>query len=151
MASEHHPVKAGTIVRVAFATATLVFAAAGLLLGGETSLLAAAGVFGTIWLAWDLLAEYAVQPLTDWLRDAVSDAGGGARPPRLSLDDTVRLLENHLARPTDRRVDLNAAIRLEEIYRTVKNDPARARRVIEIARERYPEAPELERYSTDAD
>ena len=41
---------------------------------------------------------------------------------------------------------VNAAIRLDEIYRTVKKEPDKARRAVEKVRERYPEASEWERY-----
>ncbi len=70
---------------------------------------------------------------------------------RLSLDDTIRLLEGHIERGASRRVEINSAIRLEEIYRMVKKDPAAAGRVIERVRERYPDAVKLRRYDSEDD
>jgi hypothetical protein len=65
---------------------------------------------------------------------------------RLTLEDNIRLLERHLEHRTSQKVDINSAIRLEEIYRTVKKDPNRASRVIQTVLDRYPDAPELERF-----
>ncbi len=47
-------------------------------------------------------------------------------PHRPTLDDTIRLLESHLSQGASRSVEIQAAIRLEEIYRTVKQDPGGA-------------------------
>ena len=58
----------------------------------------------------------------------------------------AQFLEGHLERGASPRVEINAAIRLEEIYRTVKQDPERARRVVDLVLERYPTAPKLERF-----
>lgn len=109
---------------------------------------AASAGLGIIWWGWDLLVGFVLQPLGDWLFEAFAGGAvdGEGRVDPLTLDDTIRLLESHLEHRTSQKVDLNSAIRLEEIYRTVKQDPERARRVIATVLERYPDAPELERY-----
>lgn len=130
-----------------FGTATVAFGLIGLAIRGDARWFAASGIFGAIWWAWDLLAAHVFAPLSDWAFRALSgDALGPPPNVRPTLDETIRLLENHLERPTTRQVDINAAIRLEEIYRTIKRDSAKARRAIRIVRERYPDAPELARY-----
>ncbi len=139
----------GRTVRVIFGTATVVFALLGFIVGeGSGRLFAASAAFGAVWFGWDLLLDHLFRPLGGWASRLLTEGttGGGGFSARPSLDDTVRLLERHLARPTSRQVDINAAIRLEEIYRVVKQDPARAREVIRVVRERYPDAPELQRF-----
>jgi len=141
-------IRVSTVVRALFGTACAVTLVVAVLVGNDPRWYAISGALGLIWWAWDLLLEHVLLPVGDWL---LATFTGGPEDPRasqdrLTLDDTIRLLENHLARPTSRKVDINSAIRLEEIYRTVKQDPERARQVIETVLERYPEAPELERY-----
>jgi hypothetical protein len=136
------------VVRSLLAVAAVGFGGVGLI-GGDERLLVAAGAFGIIWTIWDLMWERVLGPATDWLTRALTEGVSG--PPvdtRPTLDDTIRLLESHLARDTARSVQIQAAVRLEEIYRTVKKDPERAREVIQRVRERYPDAEELERFGT---
>jgi hypothetical protein len=146
--SSDAPLTTTRVVRGIFATATFVFLGAALLVGDDPRLYAASAAFGTIWWVWDLLEEHVFRPVGLWITRRLLGGGIGAAPSNLrpDLDETIRLLESHLTRGASRRVDLNAAIRLEEIYRLVKRDPVRARRVIEIVRARYPDAPELKRY-----
>lgn len=141
-------IRASTAVRALFGTACIATLCIAVLVGGDPRWYAISGALGLIWWAWDLLLEHVILPVGDWLFAMFT---GGPEDPRasqdrLTLDDTIRLLESHLARPTSRKVDINSAIRLEEIYRTVKQNPERARRVIETVLERYPDARELERY-----
>ena len=83
----------------------------------------------------------------DWIEQLFTGYSVGVpHRDRPSLDDLIRLLESHLEQGASRQVDINSAIRLEEIYRTVKQDPEKARAVIAKVRERYPDAPELERF-----
>jgi hypothetical protein len=136
------------IVRMVFGTATVSLLVVAFVVGREPRLFAAAAAFGAIWWSWDLLLEHVFQPLGDWIVGTLASGGIGMSDPtaRPTLDELVRLLENHLARGSSRQVDLNAAIRLEEIYRTVKRDPEGARRVIALVLERYPDAPELQQF-----
>lgn len=140
-------IRASTVVRGVFGTATIGSLLIALLVG-DPRWYAISAACGLVWWAWDLLLEHLFLPLGDWFMGIVT--GGvtdqSASQTRLTLEDTIRLLENHLQHHTVPKVDINSAIRLEEIYRTVKKDPERARRVIEIVLERYPDAPELERY-----
>ena len=140
-------IRVSTVIRGFFGTATIGSLLIALLIG-DARWYAISAACGLVWWAWDLLLEYFLVPLGDWFMGIVT--GGvtdqSASQTRLTLEDTIRLLENHLQHHTAPKVDINAAIRLEEIYRTVKKDPERARRVIEIVLERYPDAPELERY-----
>jgi hypothetical protein len=126
---------------------TLVFAIIGVATG-DLRWWGASAVTGTAWWVWDLLVEHVLEPLEEWVVQVASGGslGGGVGGDRPSLDETIAYLERHLERPTSRQVDINSAIRLEEIYRTVKKDPGRARAVIRTVRERYPDAPELERF-----
>jgi hypothetical protein len=147
------PLTTGRIVRAFFAAATFVFLGAALMVRTDPRLYAASAAFGTIWWLWDLLMAYVVEPLGEWFVRQVLGGGIGAAPSDLrpDLDDTIRLLEAHLARGGGRHVDINAAVRLEEMYRLAKKDVAQARRVIAIVRERYPDAPELDRYEGDGE
>lgn len=141
------PISVTRAVRTIFGTGTVAFTLMGLAVGEDPRWFAAAAVFGGIWWGWDLLVAHVLEPLSDWAGHLFASAGFDAPPTvRPTLDEMIALLERHLERPTSRQVDLNAAIRLEEIYRTVKKDPDRARDVIRRARERYPDAPELRRY-----
>lgn len=136
------------IVRTVFGTATVALLLVALLVNREPRLFAAAAAFGAVWWSWDLLLEHVFQPLGDWIVGTMAAGGVGMSEPatRPNLDELVRLLEGHLARGSSRQVDINAAIRLEEIYRTVKRDPDGAQRVIALVLERYPDAAELERF-----
>jgi hypothetical protein len=132
-----------SVVRAVFATATVVFGGLGLLLR-EPRLLVAAGVCGALWTLWDVFWNRWIAPGGSWLFRSLTEGTGGDLPNlRPSLDDTIRLLENHLAGAAHPRVRIQAAIRLEEIFRTVKRDPARAREVLARARALFPDAPEL--------
>ncbi|HET7038966.1 MAG TPA: hypothetical protein VFH97_03710 [Gemmatimonadales bacterium] len=137
------------VVRAVLAVAALVFGMLGFLTG-DARVLAAAGALAIIWTAWDLLWDRVFGPSLEWAARLFTEGAGG--PPadtRPTLDDTIRLLESHLARDASRSVHLQAAIRLEEIYRTIRKDPARARAVIERVRQRYPDAEELRSYARD--
>jgi hypothetical protein len=140
-------------VRRVLGLATLVFVVAGFVFDRNTPLFVAAGACATMWWAWDFLVEFVFEPIEDFVHyllqgGAAQNDRSGLRP---SLDDTVRLLENHIANPTSAKVDINAAIRLEEIYRTAKKDPAKAQEVLRTVRARYPDAPELQRYGDGDD
>ncbi len=145
------PIGVRRIGRVVFGTATVFFAFFGLLVSDDARWLVAAGAFGIIWGAWDLLLEHVVVPLGDWASHIFVSGTGSGPPPNIrpTLDDTIRLLESHLEQRASRRVEINAAIRLEEIYRTVKKDPSKAQSVIDRVRQRYPHAPELRQFDRD--
>ena len=147
MANDHLPISVGGIVRAAFGFATIVFAVIGFLLGSDPRWFAASGAFGLIWTLWGWAHDHILSPFGEWLaRAGAGDVGqlkvGGLRP---TLDDTIRLLESHLAGGASRHVQIHAAIRLEEIYRTIKKDRVRAAEVMSRVRTLYPDAPELER------
>ena len=131
------------IVRTVFATAAVVFGGLGLVLR-EGRLLVAAGLCGILWTVWDVLWTRIIGPGTEWGFRALTEGAGGPPPNiRPTIDDTIRLLESHLARDASRAVHIQSALRLEEIYRTIRKDPARARAVLDAARRRYPDAAEL--------
>jgi hypothetical protein len=142
-------VSASRVVRAVLGTATVALLVLALALDRDPRLFAAAAIFGTIWWSWDLLMKHVFEPLADWALGTVVGSGLGPSDPSLrpTLDELVVLLERHLERPTSQKVDINAAIRLEEIYRTVRPDPAAARRVIATVQARYPDAPELQRFA----
>jgi hypothetical protein len=142
------PVSASKVVRAVFATGTVVFFAVGLLVRDDPRWFAAAGALGLVWWVWDILVDYVFLPFSDWFFGLLTGqhAGEPMNDLRPSMDDTIRLLESHLEHDASEQVCVNAAIRLEEIYRTVKKDSKRARQVVESVREQYPEAPEWERF-----
>ena len=153
MQSGPPPYSVARAVRMIFATATVALLGAALVIRSDPRLFVAGGACGAIWWFWDLLVEYVASPFGDWVSTQLLGGGIGSLPPqaRPSLEEVIRLLQSHLERGASRHVDINAAIRLEEIYRTVKKDPARARAAIRLAKERYPDAPELARYHLDDD
>lgn len=136
----------GIVVRAVFAAATVVFLLLGLGLRSPR-LLAAAAAFGLVWTLWDLLWDRVLGPGGAWaarvLTEGVGEAPAATRP---TLDDTIRLLESHLAHGADRHVEIQAAIRLAEIYRTIRKEPERAREILEAVRRKYPDAAEIARH-----
>jgi hypothetical protein len=137
------------VVRAVLAVASVAFGVVGLALG-EPRVLAAAGALAILWTAWDVLWTRVLGPAVDWATRALTEGvSGPSTDTRPTLDDTIRLLESHLARDAARSVHIQAAIRLEEIYRTVRKDPERAREVIARIRSRYPDAEELARFQRD--
>ena len=145
------PVTVSRVGRTAFSAATIFCGLGGLVLRDDARWFVAAGIFGILWWTWDLLVEHVMGPFGDWVAALFMSGAGDGPPPNIrpSLEDTIRLLESHLGHRASRQVEINAAIRLEEIYRTVKKDPQRAQIVIDRVRERYPDAPELERYDRE--
>jgi hypothetical protein len=138
-------IRPGSVVRAVFATATVVFTGLGLLVR-EPRLFVAAGICGILWTVWDVFWDRWIAPGSAWMfRTLTEGTGGDPVNMRPTLDDTIRLLESHLAGAAHPRVRIQAAIRLEEIYRTVKKDPDRARSVRERARALFPDAPEWRR------
>jgi len=143
MSSSDRWTRPEVIVRGVLATATVVFGGLGLVLR-EGRVLVAAGMCGVLWTVWDVLWNRVIGPGTDWGFRALTEGTGGPAPNiRPTIDDTIRLLESHLARDASRSVHIQSALRLEEIYRTLRKDRARARAVIAAAQQRYPDAPEL--------
>ncbi len=105
---------------------------------------AASAAFGTAWWGWDFLWGNVLGPLGEWFTGMLTGTATVEEPPDLSLDDTVRLLESHLAESAvPRHVQIQSALRLAEIYRINRKDPAKAREVVERVRARWPDAPEL--------
>ncbi|HEX9730184.1 MAG TPA: hypothetical protein VGA37_16945 [Gemmatimonadales bacterium] len=140
----------GRIVRVAFAVATILFAVAGYL-AHDARLYVASGAFAVLWTLWDLVWDHVVAPFGEWVAVTLLQGGADGPPPntRPTLEDTIRLLESHLASDeTAPHVKIQAAIRLEEIYRTVKKRPDRASDVVRRISQRFPDAAELARFHT---
>jgi hypothetical protein len=136
----------GAVVRWALSAATIVFLVAGLL-GKSTGALVASGAFGTMWWAWDLLNENVFAPFGNWLSGLLSgDVLAGDDGDPLTLQDTIELLEHRLRPGVAPHIVIQAALRLEEIYRLDQHDSAKARAVIARARELVGDAPQLKRY-----
>lgn len=132
------------VVRSIFAAATVIFGLLGLIVR-EGRFFVAAGIFGTVWTLWDVVWTRLVEPASTWVFRMLTEGAGGAPPNiRPTLDDTIRLLESHLESNANQRVKVQAAMRLEEIYRTVRKDPARAQAVVRRIRGLYPDAKELQ-------
>lgn len=137
------------IVRAAFATATVIFGGIGLLVR-DARLLVASGIFGILWTLWDVLWGRWIEPASTWAFRVLTEGAGGPPPNiRPTLDDTIRLLESHLAGDASRHVQIQAALRLEEIYRAIRKDPDRAAEVLARARARFPDAEELRARASD--
>ena len=142
MSAGNHFESPGAVGRFMFGVATVLTALLGLT--GDARWFAASGAFGTVWWAWDFLADSVVGPLGGWFLGLLTGSATVEEPPELTLDDTVRLLESHLsADGVTRHVQIQSALRLAEIYRLNRKDPVRAEEVIRLVRERWPDAPEL--------
>jgi len=136
--------------RMLLGTATIVTALLGL--AGDARWFAMSGALGVAWWAWDWLFENVVGPLGSLFTGALTGTAEVEEPPDLSLDDTVRLLEDNLAADgVTRHVQLQSALRLAEIYRLNRHDEAKAQAVIQKVRERFPDAPELAMFEKKRD
>jgi hypothetical protein len=144
--------RVSTAVRGIFGTATVLTFLVALLVREDPRWFVISGTCATVWWAWDLLMEHVFVPIGDWFMSVLTGGALTSPPPgaRPTMEDTIRLLESHLEHGASRKVDINAALRLEEIYRTVKQDPERARRVVELVLERYPDAEELAKFKEAA-
>jgi len=124
------------------AGATIVATLLGLL--GDPRFFAASGAFGVAWWGWDFIWDNVIGPLGGWFSGMLTGTSTVESPPDLTVDDTIRLLEDHLAADgVPRHVQIQSALRLAEIYRLNKQDPQRARDVLQRVKERWPDAPEL--------
>jgi hypothetical protein len=142
MPSSDSAISPGAVGRVAFGAATIGAALLGLF--GDARWFAASAAFGGVWWAWDALCDNVFAPAGRFLTGAVTGAAGIEEPPDLTVDDTIRLLERHLAGDAvPRHVQIQAALRLAEIFRLNKKDPAKAEDVIRKVREKWPDAKEL--------
>jgi hypothetical protein len=116
-------------------------------LAGDARWFAASAALGTAWWGWDLIWDNVIAPLGNWFTGMLTGTVTVEQPPDLSLDDTIRLLESHLAATASpQHVQIQSALRLAEIYQIARKDPARAREVIERVRARWPDAPQLKAY-----
>ena len=149
MSGSPSEISPSAVGRVAFGAATIGAALLGLL---DARWFAASAAFGAVWWAWDALCENVFAPFGRLLTGAVTGASGVEEPPQLTVDDTVRLLESHLAGDAvPRHVQIQSALRLAEIYRLNQHDPAKADEVIRRVKERWPDSPELERFERGGD
>jgi Na+-transporting NADH:ubiquinone oxidoreductase subunit NqrB len=97
--------------RTFLGAATVLTALLGLT--GDARWFAASGAFGTVWWAWDFLSDSVFGPLGSWLLGILTGSATVEEPPDLTLDDTIRLLEDHLtADGVTRHVQIQAALRL---------------------------------------
>jgi len=104
---------------------------------------AASALFGAMWFIADSLAGKIFAPLAEfvlgWMRGD-QDLPVELRP---TVDDTIRLLEHHIENHADRHVQIQAALRLADIYRAVHRDDEKAAQILEKVRSRFPDAREL--------
>jgi len=135
------------IGRFAFAAATLLSLLLGLTV--DPRWLAASAGFGALWSLWDVIWDNLLGPLGGWFNGLLTGSLGEADAPGLTTDDTIRMLEDHLRNDgVPRHVQIESAIRLEELYRLARKDPTKAAEVMRVARERWPDAPELARHKS---
>lgn len=136
--------------RTMFGAATVLTALLGL--AGDARWFAASGAFGTAWWAWDAVWDSVLGPLGGWFSGMLTGTADVDEPPDLTLDDTVRLLESHLtADGVTRHVQIQSALRLAEIYRLNRKDPAKADEVLARVRAKWPDAPELKVFQRRGD
>ncbi len=111
---------------------------------GDVRWFVASGAFGTLWWTADSLVEWAIRPLVDLLgqviQGSVRTSSSQVGP---SLEDTVSRLEAHIDNNAARAVQIQAALKLSDIYRAVYKDAVRAQAILALARTRFPDAPEL--------
>ncbi len=132
----------GIVGRRFLAGATVLAAIGGI--AGDSKWLGAAAALGTAWWGWDFLCDNVFGPLGRLLTAMITGTSLIEQGPDLSVDDRIRLLENNLAGDgVTRHVQIQSALRLAEIYQLTRKDPAKAREVIERAKEKWPDAPEL--------
>ena len=149
MAAFGPPTSPFVVGRRFFAIATVAAALLGLL--GDARWFAASGAFGIAWWAWDAIWENVVGPFGGWITGMLTGTADVASPPDLTLDDTIRLLEDHLtADAVPRHVQIQSALRLAEIYRLNKQEK-QAQDVIARMRARWPDAPELQRFESSTE
>jgi hypothetical protein len=132
-----------TVIRMFLGTATWVSVGLGLLTR-DVRWFVTAGALGTIWWLADFLWNRVVTPFGEFLEQV---ARGEIDPPPasavLSVEDTVRLLEDHINGDASRQVQIQAALRLADLYRAAYHDNARAVDVIRRVKNRFPDAEEL--------
>ena len=66
-------------------------------LAGDPIWFAASGALGMAWWGWDAIWENVLGPLGGWFTGALTGTADVEEGPDLTLEDTVRLLESHLA------------------------------------------------------
>jgi len=104
---------------------------------------AASALLGAMWFAADSLTARIFSPLMEFLLGWFQGDKDLPVEVRPTADDTIRLLEHHIENNADRHVQIQAALRLADIYRAVYRDHDKAALVLERVRARFPDAPEL--------
>lgn len=137
---------AGSIVRAGLGAATVLFAVIGTVLGGDLRWYGASGLVGTMWWLWDFLSERVFQPLGASLARLFFEGGDLPSSRASSAEDIIQRLEARLDQVISRESDVQAALRLADLYRVVRDDDLRARAVVEMMKARYPDSPELRKY-----
>src|SRR6267143_3825296 len=116
-------ITASGIVRVGLGGATLAFAALGVLTG-DTRFYLASGLTGTFWWLWDWVADAVLAPLGDMLENLFLGGGVGIPlPPESGStgEDAIRRLEARLEHPGSPDEEVQAALRLADLYRVVRD------------------------------
>ena len=135
---------AAAIVRTGLALGTIVFAVIGTVRRGDVGWYAASGLMGTMWWLWDFFVEWLFAPIGAALARLFLE--GGDMPPKRDPEDTAQWLEARLEQTVTRQSDIQAALRLADLYRVMHDDPVRARAVVEMMKTRYPRDADLARY-----
>ena len=129
----------GGVVHAGLASATLVFAAIGFLTG-DTRFYLASGLTGTMWWLWDWVVDTVFAPISDFVFAALEgDLDLPLADDRMTADDTICLLESRFERAVSYEADYQVAMRLADLYRAVRKDPARVKWVFAVMRQRYPD------------
>jgi hypothetical protein len=132
-----------SVVRVFLGTATWGSLGLGLLTR-DARWFVTAGALGTIWWLADFLWNRIIAPFGGFLAQVARGEVDQSPASTLSVEDTVRLLEAHIEGDASRHVQIQAAIRLADIYRAAYHDNARAIEVIRRVKGRFPDAEELQ-------
>ena len=105
---------------------------------------AASALLGAMWFAADSLVARIFDPLMQFLLGWFQGDEDLPVELRPTVDDTIRLLEHHIENHAHRHVQIQAALRLADIYRAVYRDQDKAALVLEKVRMRFPDAAELQ-------
>jgi hypothetical protein len=133
-----------TVFRTSLAIATWVSLAIGLVVK-DVRWMVASGAFGTLWWTADIVVAWVLEPLAQFLggRFLEGEADSPSVETEHNLENTTRLLEHHIEGNAARHVQIQAALRLADLYRVLDGDEVRSRAVLDLVRSRFPDAEEL--------
>lgn len=143
--------RVSVVPRLLLGAATLVLGVVGLL-SDDPRWLVASGSVGALWWAWDLVYDHVLLPIGEFIERSLVLGFGPSEGPRLSIQDTMRLLERRVRSgtgPVD--VQIRAAVSLARYRLRHDKDPERAREILRIADSRFPGSPVIQEAMRELD